>query len=301
MARPAPAVDRIVALLDFLAEHPDDEYSLSELARRLELNKATAHSMLAALTDAGYLLRNPVAKTFALGPALVAIGNAASARQLEIVEFARDEMRSLADELGVQCTASAVFGTEIVILARSGDVPPFIATVRVGDRLPYVPPLGTVFVAWSSTEEIDAWLRRVGPSATDVELARYRRAVETVRRRGYSLGLEADARVRLGRALAEHEPAVTPKILGLIEDLGHEEYILLELEHSASYRLSMVAAPVFGVDGSVALALTLIGFADPLGAAQLTRYAERLVEATRRVTAAIHGREPRVADDGRAG
>jgi DNA-binding IclR family transcriptional regulator len=210
-------------------------------------------------------------------------------------------MRSLADDLGVQCTASAVFGTEIVILARSGDVPPFIATVRVGDRLPYVPPLGTVFVAWSSTEEIDAWLRRVGPSATDVELARYRRAVETVRRRGYSLGLEADARVRLGRALAEHEPAVTPQILGLIEDLGHEEYILLELEHSASYRLSMVAAPVFGVDGSVALALTLIGFADPLGAAQLTRYAERLVEATRRVTAAIHGREPRVADDGRAG
>lgn len=297
MARPAPAVDRVVALLDFLARHPDDEYSLSELARRLDLNKATAHSMLAALTDAGYLLRNPVDKTFGLGPALVAIGNAASARQVETVEFARDEMRDLADELGVQCSASAVFGTEIVILARSGASPPLAATVRVGDRLPYVPPLGTVFVAWSSPAAIDAWLRRVGPGATEAELARYRRAIETVRRRGYSLGLEADARVRLGRAVAGHDPAVS----ALIAELGHEEYILLELEHSASYRLSMVAAPVFGPDGSVALALTLLGFADPLGAAQLTRYAERLVAAAGRVTAAVHGRDPGVATGGRAG
>ena len=297
MARPAPAVDRVVALLDFLAEHPDDEYSLSGLARRLDLNKATAHSMLTALTEAGYLLRNPTDKTFGLGPALVTIGNAASAREVEIVEFARDEMRSLADELGVQCSASAVFGAEIVILARSGESPPLAANVRVGDRLPFVPPLGTVFVAWSAPGVIDAWLRRVGPGATEVELARYRRAVETVRRRGYSLGLEADARVRLGRALADHDPAVN----ALVGELGHEEYILLELEHSASYRLSMVAAPVFASDGSVALALTLIGFADPLGAAQLTRYAERLVGAARRVTAAVHGREPGVADTSRAG
>ncbi len=297
MARPAPAVDRVVALLDFLAEHPDDEYSLSELARRLELNKATAHSMLNALTEAGYLLRSPADKTFALGPALVAIGNAASVRQVEIVEFARDEMRAVADELGVQCSASAVFGAEIVILARSGEAPPLAANVRVGDRLPCVPPLGTVFVAWSAPGEIDAWLRRVGPGATEVELARYRRAIETVRRRGYSLGLEADARVRLGRALADHDPAVS----ALIAELGHEEYILLELEHSASYRLSMVAAPVFAADGSVALALTLIGFADPLGAVELTRYAERLVGAARRVTAAVHGREPGVADTSRAG
>ncbi len=148
-----------------------------------------------------------------------------------------------------------------------------------------------MFVAWSPPDEIDAWLRRVGPSATDDELARYRRAIETVRRRGYSLGLEADAWVRLGRAVAEHDPAVAD----LVSELGHEEYILLELEHSAAYRLSMVAAPVFGPDGRVALALTLFGFRDPLDAEDLARYAERLREATRRVTAAIHGREPQVA------
>ena len=288
MARPAPAVDRVVALLDFLARHPDGAFTLSEIARRVEINKATAHSMLTALTDAGYLLRHPADKTFTLGPALVAIGNAAAAHEVEIVEFARDDMRALVDELGVPCVASAVFGAEIVILAKTGESKPLAADARVGQRLPCVPPLGTVFVAWSEPDEIDAWLRRVGPSATEDERTRYRRAIETVRRRGYSLGLEADARVRLGRAVAEHDSAVAD----LVSELGHEEYILLELEHSASYRLSMVAAPVFGPDRRVALALTLFGFSDPLGAADLARYAERLQEATRRVTAAIHGREP---------
>ena len=35
----------------------------SELARRLDLNKATAHSLLSALTDAGYLVRHPIRGT----------------------------------------------------------------------------------------------------------------------------------------------------------------------------------------------------------------------------------------------
>ena len=53
MARPAPAVDRAVEILDFLADNPRDAFSLSELARRLDLNKASAHAILNALTDRG--------------------------------------------------------------------------------------------------------------------------------------------------------------------------------------------------------------------------------------------------------
>ncbi|HEX4777013.1 MAG TPA: IclR family transcriptional regulator, partial [Acidimicrobiia bacterium] len=59
---------------------------------------------------------------------------------------------------------------------------------------------------------------------------------------------------------------------------------------AASYRLSMIAAPVFGADGSVVLALTLFGFRASLDPAEIRRLAERLVDATRVVTKSIHGR-----------
>src|SRR5205807_5671765 len=55
--RPAPGAERVVAVLNFLTAHPDESFTLSELARRLDLNKATCHALLMTLTDAGYLLR----------------------------------------------------------------------------------------------------------------------------------------------------------------------------------------------------------------------------------------------------
>jgi DNA-binding IclR family transcriptional regulator len=285
-----------VALLNFLAAHPDRSFGVSDIARRLDMNKATVHAMVSALTTAGYLLRHPRDKSYALGPALVAVGNAAAARQMEIVDYARDEMRALADELGLECVASAALGEEIVILAKAGQPAPLGLSVQVGQRLPLAPPLGTVFVAWSDPDDIDDWLRRLGPGASESELARYRNAVATVRRRGYSLGLEADARVKLGHALADLDDLDDARsqhvVEELVAELGHDEYILLELEHSASYRLSHIAAPVFAVDGRMALALTLIGFRHQLTAEQVPEHAERLRESALAVTKAIHGRAP---------
>lgn len=297
MARPAPATERTIALLNFLTAHADESFTLSELSRRLELNKATGHAMLAALVEAGYVLRHPLDKTFTLGPALVAAGNAAAARHLAVVDYAREEMRALREELGLQCVASAAMGDEMVLLAATAGTGPLGVGVRVGERLPLVPPFGTVFMAWAADEEIDRWLRRLGPDADEAELHRYRDAVAAVRRRGYSIGLDAEARVKLGRALARGGASGNGRhrrdeVQGLVEELSHEEYILLELDKSASYRLSLIGAPVFGADGSVVLALTLLGFTRQLAAEEVPVYGDRLLAATGAVTKAIHGREP---------
>lgn len=288
MARPAPGVERTVALLEFLAAHPNEAFSLSELARRLDINKATGHAMVSTLADAGYLLRHPVDKTYSLGPALIAVGNAAGSRQFEIVDYARAEMEQVARDLRVQCIASAAIGDEIVLLARSGETEPLSLSVPVGQRLPLVPPLGTVFLAWESSDAIDRWLRRLGPRSGNTALARYREAVATVRRRGYSLGLEPLPPAAGGRS----RRALRDAAVEVVEDHPHDEYILLELEKAASYRLSHIAAPVFGADGRVALALTLMGFRHQLSAGQVPEHADRLRAAALAVTQSIHGRVP---------
>ena len=208
MARPSPAVDRAIAILDFLADNPSGQpWLLSELARRLDLNKATAHSMLTAVTDAGFLVRHPDRKDYALGPALIGIGRAA-VEQYPVVDFARPEMRQLADELSLECLASASVEGDMVILERVGTPRPFAASTVVGQRVPIAPPFGTAFVAWETPDGIERWLARAATPITDDERDRYDAALAAVRERGYSVTLEADTHVRLGRALADAPDSV---------------------------------------------------------------------------------------------
>ena len=287
MARPAPAVDRVTAILDFLAAHPAESWTLSELARRLDLNKATAHALLSALTDAGYLVRHPSRKDFALGPALIRVGRAAL-EQFPVVDFARPEMGALADDLGLEVLASAAVDDEMVILERAGTPRPLGVSVAVGQRLPIVPPFGTAFVAWAGEDAIEAWLGRAGPSITDEERARYREMLSVVRERGYSVALEADTHARLGQALADRDGAVG----ALVDELGHEEYVLIDLEPSRSYRVNHLLAPVFDADGQVAICLVLVGFRGTLGADRVVELADRLKDSALRVTKSIHGTPP---------
>src|SRR4029077_2373039 len=122
------------------------------------------------------------------------------------------------------CVASAAIGDEIVLLARSGDTEPLSLFVAVGQALPLVPPLGTVFLAWESADAIDRWLRRLGARSGNGALARYREAVATVRRRGYSLVLEP---VPVTGGLARRR-ALRDAAVEVVEDHPHDEYILLE-------------------------------------------------------------------------
>ncbi len=294
MARRAPAVDRSVAILNLLAEDPDRRWTLSEIARDLDLNKATLHAILFALTEAGYLTRDVAEKTYGLGPALIALGNSALSAS-PAAQTALPEMQALTASLGVECVASAAIHDEIVILARAGTLRPFRVYVEPGQRLPLAPPLGTVFVAWSDADAIDRWLRKADVPAT-VE-KRYRRAVEVVRERGYSVGLEGES---FARALGGQPRSARSMLERNVRGIRIEEYALLDLERSASYRVNHIGAPVFGPDGRVAIALFLIGFAGELPADAVAATAERLVEAAGRVTRAVHGHHPDLAEPPRA-
>jgi DNA-binding IclR family transcriptional regulator len=255
VARPAPAVDRATEILDFLAENPRDAFSLSELARRLDLNKASAHATLNALTDRGYLLRHPTRKDYRLGPRLIAVGEAAR-EQYPVVEFARDQLRRLSEDLGMECVASAAVGDEMVIVDRAGPVRPIGLSIAVGYRFPLVPPMGTVFMAWARAEEIDQWLRRV--DASEAERDRYRAALAEVRAQGFSAGR------------------------------GGDDYRLVEAAASPGPGLTIVGAPVFDAEGRVPVALFVVGLGDELG----DDLPERLLEATAAITESIHGRRP---------
>ena len=82
-------------------------------------------------------------------------------------------------------TPTAAAGDEIVILARSGapgNLQLFNEVTPVGQRLPLVPPLGTVFKAWAPDDEIDRWFALMQRTTTDDEIESYRAGLLTARR-----------------------------------------------------------------------------------------------------------------------
>ncbi|ABW15578.1 transcriptional regulator, IclR family [Parafrankia sp. EAN1pec] len=302
MPRPAPGAERTVALITFLSQHPGRPFGLSELARRLEMNKATAHAMLATLSDAGWLLRDPEDKTYRLGPALVAVGDAAAGSGRQALELARPHMRRLSDELGVQAVASSVMGEDIVVLAVEGHAAtPVGFGSRPGNRVPLSPPLGTVFIAWSDTETVERWLRRLSPRPDDHRLGIYRDAIKAIRLRGYTVALDDDRHHSLARALrtfaaGDGDAEVRAAVERVIQARGvDDDYLLVDLGGIESYQLSLIGAPVFDGAGRVCLAVTLAGFPHRLSPQQVVPYGRRLTAATTAITREIGGRPPNQA------
>jgi len=296
MVRPALAAGRAVEILNFFAAHPGDAYTLSELHAALGINLASALSVLQALEDAGYLVRHPRRKTYELGPALVALGDAAL-RSNRAVDLARSEMRALAGEFDTELIASVAVADEIVILAVEGRPQLASADVRVGQRLRMVPPVGQVFHAWSRPEEVEAWLALLDERERGIARVHLPVTLAAVRERGYAVTVESPTRTRIGLTLermAEHpreSPVLRDRLAELATALGAEDYELLAIDPDATYDISTLVAPIFDAGGRVAVALTLNGLKGLTGR-QVTDHGTRLGAVARHVTRRAGGRLP---------
>jgi DNA-binding IclR family transcriptional regulator len=287
MARPAPGADRSVAVLELLADHPDERFTLSEVARRCGLNKATAHALLSALTAHGILLRHPEEKRYSLGPRLIAIGDAAHLGY-SAIDFAPYVLGRLAADTSLLATAARLDGDAISVIARSGgriDEPP-------PPRLPHIPPLGALFMAWSDEPSIEAWLARAPASEV---VGHVLEALPAIRDRGYAVTLATPERQRLmgpGAARLSHD-----EVRALLAEFGRRGALLTDLDPQASYQVANVAAPVFQADGGVDLAVAAsVSAAEEAGVTmtgtQVAALGTRVVTAAQELTFAVHGHRP---------
>lgn len=291
MARPAPGADRSVAVLELLADHPEERFTLSEVARRCGLNKATAHALLSALTAHGILLRHPEEKRYSLGPRLIAIGDAAH-RGYTAIDFAPYVLGRLAGDTHMRAVAARLDGDAITVIARSGP-----GTVDDGPpaRLPHIPPFGALFMAWSDDPSIEAWLARAPASEV---VGHVLEALPAIRRLGYAVTLATPERRRLTSA----QGALLPhdEVRMLLAEIGRRGALVVDIDPLATYRVADVAAPVFRADGGVDLAVAASapgtsGTGDEgvqLTGAQVVELGSRVMAAAQELTFAVHGHRP---------
>jgi DNA-binding IclR family transcriptional regulator len=295
MVKGAPAVARAITLLDFLAAYPQQEFTLTELARAIDVNAPSTLAIVEALLEGGYLVRHAAYKTYRLGPSLVALGQSALI-QNQVVEVAREEMQRLAELTQSECSAGTRVSTDqIVIVACEGQPRSSSAGTRVGSRVSFAPPFGAVYVAWGPERERDKWVARAG-SLSETQRRKLRRELVRVRERGYSVVLESNSRRRFGEVLRElRDDPDAIELRGEIDRLMSElsnRFTSVDTGPADWHDVSTVGAPVFDSHGHVALGLVLQGFARPLTTTELDSVAARLKASAHLITKLSNGREP---------
>ncbi|MCD2113870.1 MULTISPECIES: helix-turn-helix domain-containing protein [Rhodococcus] len=293
-ARRSPPTERVVQVLDHLVARPGVRFGLSELARELDLSKPTCLGILTVLADAGYLVRDPVDKTYGLGPALIVAGRAAQ-RGFASGPVAHRHLAALAEEFGVMCSASAVVGDRIAVLDVVGGHGA-AAAARVGEVYPFAPPVGLMYVLWDTDERIEQWLRREPTLPVTVDLDDLWRIVTECRRTGYLAEPLTPGGRRLYALMAgvvSHDLA--PEMREMLAELvaGPGERVLVPGAFAAGEKraVNLVAAPAYDPEGHQSLVLTL-HLEREVDAAGIERCGAALVAVADAITADLGGRRP---------
>lgn len=275
---------RVLDVIELLATTGNERLRFSDVVSALDLTQATAHAILTTLCDRGWLIRDPVDKTFALGPGLAVVAaRTESARPL--AHAARIAAQELSQLLGYAASVIERVADELVITAFEGAGPRPAGTP--GDRIRYAPPFGVAFAAWDSAAEQRAWIRRA-PGSGEALAERLVEVLGQTRERGFDVDWTTPDLTRAAQmvgslpsdGLPEHVRGITDQLLAEFTTIG-----LTAAGDAAgkSQPVATIAAPVFDVHGRVALILAVHPL-QPMTARQVDTAGQRVRRAADRLS-----------------
>jgi DNA-binding IclR family transcriptional regulator len=278
--------------------NPQQAFGLTEMTRRLNLNKATCHAILTTMANYGFLVQHPKTKAYRLGPSIIAAGNAAFA-QFPVLEYARPELEALQNDLGIGFAVTGRSKLHQVLLALYGRATPLIDSFQLGLRLPNTAPVAACFTAFSDAKYLEAWLTRAHDSRGGYNEKldqKLRVSLIAIRARGFEVSLktqaESELRSQLERihnswSLVELEDVANK----YQHDLCDEHYHLDRIDPKARYEISTITVPVFAYKELPVLCFVAGSLDKTISGAQVEEIAERMKQSADRVTSLASGRE----------
>lgn len=164
---------------------------VSEIARKLELNKATTVRLTRTLLDEQFVAQDTITRRYQLGPESYAVGLAAEPNYT-LQRTAAPSLRALALETGDWIFFTVRHGLEAICLSReSGDQPYPQASLRVGDRHPLgLGAGGLAILAALPPDEAERILKlneaEIRHQYSHMNLETCRRLLHETREQGYS-------------------------------------------------------------------------------------------------------------------
>lgn len=190
------------------------ELTLSEVAAKTGVTRATARRFLLTLARLGYVRSD--ARFFSLTPRVLELGYAYLS-SLSLPEVAEPHLEALVAEVNESSSVSVLDGADVVYVARVPVSRIMTVAISVGTRFPaYATSMGRVLLAGLSEADLDTYLEAVRfaklTARTVTTASALRTELAKVRGQGYALvdqeleeGLRAVAapiRDRTGRVVA---------------------------------------------------------------------------------------------------
>lgn len=295
--RTSPPTERTVRILNALAAAAPDALGVSEIGRRVGLAPSTCLGIVNELTRAGYLVREPGPR-YGLGPAVALVGRAAE-RSRPALGAARAAIERLAADLGLVCSAAAVVGGDITVLALAGNGAGSTPLVEVGARYPFAAPVGVMFAAWDTDDAVASWLDRAPLPLGADRVARIHDVVATCRTQGWLAERLTDVEQSLHRFLPElgtHSEGERGRraLAEAAAVFSRRDYLPGDLDDGAGavHPVSTVTAPTFTVEGRPDLLLSAYVMRADATAADIRAIAARLRDECGAITALLGGRDP---------
>jgi IclR family pca regulon transcriptional regulator len=171
----------------FDTDHP--KMTLTEVAARTELTRATARRFLHTLVELGYVRTD--GKIFALTAKVLQLGYAYLSG-LSLPQLAQPHLEELSLELGESTSAAVLEGTDIAYIARVSTRRIMTVGITVGTRFPaYATSMGRVLLAALPPAKLEEYLaaaeiRPLTPGAIGTRTALLAE-LDTVRAQGWCL------------------------------------------------------------------------------------------------------------------
>lgn len=148
-----PALVRGLNILSTLSAATGNP-TLSEVAASLGVTRSSAYRLLYTLGHLGFVEYDSRAKTYALGPQVLALGYGYLASR-DIAPVALPHLERLRDRTGWSAHLGELHGREVVYLARVPTRRLVSSTVHVGTRLPaHATTMGRILLSGLSDDEV---------------------------------------------------------------------------------------------------------------------------------------------------
>jgi DNA-binding IclR family transcriptional regulator len=271
----------VLDVVELLARSANARLRFSDIVRELDLTQATAHAILKTLCDRGWASRDPVTKTFTLGPAL-AVVSARMDTARPLAHAARSAALRLSGSVGYSASVVERFGDSLVVTAFEGD-PATQPSGIPGDRIPYAPPFGVAIAAWDTDEEQRAWIRRGAGSNAD-RTRRLERVLQHTRNRGFDVDWTTPALAQavqvVGTLDSNEMPTPVRRILDqLLVEFTTIGFLSDDNPGRRKQPVVTIAAPVFDHRRRAALMVAVHPLC-PLTARQIEAIGKKLTDET---------------------
>jgi len=246
------SVLKALDILELLDEEPG--LTITEIARRLEMEKSTAYRLVNSLRLRGYVRQDKETRKYFNGFRLFEMGSNV-VKDMELKKLALPFLQELSQRTGEAVNLAIRDGNDVVYLDKIESGATIKVDLHVGKRMPmYCTGLGKALLAFMPAEEVEALLsgevfRPFTPN-THKDLPSLMRDLERIRQRGYAF--------------------------------DDEEYVK---------DLVCIAAPVFGTGGDVvaALSVALPKYRYESDPDKYKKIKDQVIEATQRLGETLKG------------